>query len=214
MSAAGEIGLLLKSMAHGTQQAIGSVIGKSTSKVWGYQLEEFVSPGRAPSFRNDTWCRLRAHGTDGTVDRILKRNDKGVSNKNKTHQLRVVVEHQSIEQKFAVEKARNCASARSQTCRRARERPRARARQFCADTSSARRDRRRTGADGPSSTQRLQVASCKMFVLQSRSCRCHIHRERVFSKDVKLHAAELCHVDEANQRFETRETMRQIFSYG
>ena len=38
MGAAGEIGLLNKSMAHGTQQAIGSVIGKGTSKVWGYQL--------------------------------------------------------------------------------------------------------------------------------------------------------------------------------
>ena len=44
-------------VAHGTLQAIGSVIGKSMPKAgastWA-QLEESVSPGKASSFRNDT----------------------------------------------------------------------------------------------------------------------------------------------------------------
>ena len=45
-----------------------------------------------------------------------------------------------------------------------------------------------------------------MFVLQSRSSRYNIHRERVKSKDLKSHATELCQVEEAGQIFETRET--------
>ena len=44
---------------------------------------------------------------------------------------------------------------------------------------------RRAGADGPSSTQQIQVARCKMFVPQSRASRYNVHLERVLSKAVK-----------------------------
>ena len=61
---------------------------------------------------------------------------------------------------------------------------------------------RRAGADGPSSTQQIQVASCKMFVPQSTSSRYNIHPERVMSKDVKSHATWPFHAEEASQTFE------------
>ena len=82
------------------------------------------------------------HGDDfvltGSTDWLTEFTKKSsVSNQEKIHQLRVNGEHQSIEQKCALEKARNCVSARSQACRRARERPRARARERRANTSSA-----------------------------------------------------------------------------
>ena len=54
---AGKVSLLNTAcMAHGTLQAIGSVIGKmpkAGASTWA-QLEESVSPGKASSFRNDT----------------------------------------------------------------------------------------------------------------------------------------------------------------
>ena len=72
---AGKIGLLDKSM-HGTRDAackwgarLATVCQKLEFSAWA-QLEEFVSSGMAPSFRNDTRRRLRAHGTDRTTDRI------------------------------------------------------------------------------------------------------------------------------------------------
>ena len=73
--------------------------------------------------------------TDRTSDRIRKHHDRGVSNQGKTHYLRVNGKHQSNEQKVALEKARNCVSARSHTCRRARERPWTCARTLRANTS-------------------------------------------------------------------------------
>ena len=76
-------------MTHGTQQAIVRVIGKSMSKNW-----------RCHS-------GLRARITDRTAERIQKQNDRGMSNQANTHQLRANGEHQSIEQKVALEKGRN-----------------------------------------------------------------------------------------------------------
>ena len=64
-------------------------------------------------------------------------DDGCASNQRKHHHLRVIREHQSVEQKVALEKARNCLSARSQTCRRACERLRTRAWQLRAKPSNA-----------------------------------------------------------------------------
>ena len=113
---AGEIGSLKKSM-YGTRYA-----PSNWERHWkrtrerlgisaGAQLEESVSSGKTPGFRNDTWRRLRAHGTDRTTDRICKQNDRDVSTQSKTHQLRVNGAHQSVEQKVALNKARKCVSA-------------------------------------------------------------------------------------------------------
>ena len=46
-----------------------------------------------------------------------------------------------------------------------------------------------------------------MFVPQSRSSGQNIHCERVMSKRVKPHAAELCQVQEAGPTSESRETV-------
>ena len=103
-------------MAHGTQQAIGSVDWQGTCLKavryqLGTQLEESVSVRKDQvSFRNDTWRRLRAHGTDGTTDRIQKQNDRNVSNQGKTHQSRVNGKHQSIDQNVARESEELCIS--------------------------------------------------------------------------------------------------------
>ena len=52
---------------------------------------------------------------------------------------------------------------------------------------------------GPNAIQPLQVASCKMFVLHSRSSRHNMNSERVASNNVKPNTAEPCKVKEANQ---------------
>ena len=69
------------------------------------------------------------------------------------------------------------------------------------------RDRRRAGAVGSNSTQQTHVASCRMFVPQSRSSRFYIHRERVVSKDVKHHATELGQGEEDSRTFENPKTL-------
>ena len=108
-----------------------------------------------------------------------------VSNQNKTHQLRVNGEHQSIEQKVALENAR---IVHQHDPRHVDV--------FVKDfgleqgnsvQTSATHDvtERRAGVDGPSSTQQIQVARCKMFVPQSRASRYNVHWERVLSKAVK-----------------------------
>ena len=76
----------------------------------------------------------RSHETDRTADRIQQQNDRSGPNQAKTRQFRFNAEHQCIAQKVAMGKPRNCVSARSQTCRRARGKPRTRTRQLRADT--------------------------------------------------------------------------------
>ena len=72
---AGEIGSLKKSM-YGTRYAPSNWERdwKGTRERLGISagtpLEESVSSGKTPGFRNDIWRRLRAHGTDRTTDRI------------------------------------------------------------------------------------------------------------------------------------------------
>ena len=76
---------------HGTQQAVASVIGNSMSKAGVCNLgsaRRIVSPGKAPSFRNDTWRRLGAQGTDRSAGRTEEQNCRGLPNGNKIHQLR------------------------------------------------------------------------------------------------------------------------------
>ena len=70
------------------------------------------------------------HGDDlvltGPTKRLTEFENKmtGVSsNQSTNHQLRFIKEHQSVEQKGALGKERNCFSARSLTCRRACEGP-------------------------------------------------------------------------------------------
>ena len=69
---AGNLSLLNKGM-YGTRDAASNwerdrqeQCKKLALSTW-TQLEESVSPGTAPSFRTDTWRRLRAHGTDRTT---------------------------------------------------------------------------------------------------------------------------------------------------
>ena len=126
--------------AHGMQQAIRSVFGIRMTRSWRYQLGP----------RSKKFCQERNQVSGMT------HGDNFVSNQNSFHQLRVNGKHQNIEQKVAVVKARTCVSARSQTCRRARENPWARARQLRANTSNAWRGRRRARGVGPSSTQQTK----------------------------------------------------------
>ena len=95
---------------------------------------------------------------------------RSVSNQDKIHQLRVKGERQSIEQKCAQEKARNCVSARSQTCRRARERLRALAREPRANTSNALTWQKKSQPldQVQHSNYRSQVARC-LFLSQDRA---------------------------------------------
>ena len=82
-------------------------------------------------------------GPTKKTDTIREQDGGCVSNESKTHQLRVIREHQTVEQKVALDNARNCVSAPSQTCRRARERLWTWPRQLRADTSNARSNRKR-----------------------------------------------------------------------
>ena len=120
---------------HVTQQALGSAIGKSISKVGG------VSWGRSSKhvFRRDG-PRVSGvtHGDDFVVtrptDRLTERTKlRGVYSTKKTSAMSV----ESIEgltRRVALAQERSGASARSQTCRRARESCRGRTRQFGADS--------------------------------------------------------------------------------
>ena len=60
----------------------------------------------------------------GPTERLSEfqtQHDRVEPNRSKTHQLQVNKEHQNIEQKVVLAKARNCISAPSKTCRRARD---------------------------------------------------------------------------------------------
>ena len=90
-----------------------------------------------------------AHDDDfvltGPTERLaeFKGNMTGVSHQSKHHQPRITRKHENAEQKVAQGKARNCITARSQTCR--------------ANASNALGDRKRGRTVGPTQWRRLRA---------------------------------------------------------
>ena len=101
-------------MAHETLRTIGSVIGKSMSKVLAFVSD---SAQRICSIKRRHHNSGMTHGDDfvltGPTERLTELNNKmrGVFHQSKNPQPRFIGKHQSTEQKIALGKARYCVSA-------------------------------------------------------------------------------------------------------
>ena len=128
----GNLGLLRKNK-HGTREPIkplGARVARTFQKLGGAsrcsaRIICFDMKGTEPSFGKDAVVTISGSWVRQTRSHDLKNKKcRGVPNQIRNHQLRVNGKHRCFELKSVLREGRSCVSARSQTCRRARERSR------------------------------------------------------------------------------------------